>query len=125
MSTAGPSKKFIRAAMISGLLGAAGLVIVAEPVKAQDNGTDNGTDAGSTNGTDNGSDNGTDNGTDAGATTGSTDSAPTTGGSTTGGTDSTTGHLAATGGSAATPLMLGGVAVAMALAGRRLLASRA
>ena len=109
MSTDGLGK-FVRAAVVSGVLGAAGLVAVAAPVQAQDNGTD--TD----NGTDNGTENGTDNGTDQG-TGGPTTAAPST--------TQGNGNLPNTGGVAGTSLALGGAAVGIALAGRRLLASRA
>jgi hypothetical protein len=96
MSTDGLGK-FVRAAVVSGVLGTAGLVAVAGPVHAQDNGTDNGTDSG---------------------TGSSTTAAPTT-------TRGGSGNLPNTGGVAGTSLALGGAAVGIALAGRRLLASRA
>ena len=108
--------KFVRAAVVSGLLGAAGLVAVASPAHAQDNGSDNGSDAGADNGSDAG--NGSDNGSDAGATT--------TGGTTTGGTaEATTGDLPVTGANAGATLALGGAAAGIALGARRLLAARA
>ena len=97
--------KFVRTALVSGLLGAAGLVAVAGPAHAQDNGTDNGTD------------NGSDAGTDSSATTATT-AAPSTGNA---GND----NLPLTGSTAGTTLVLGGAAVGVALAGRRLLAARA
>lgn len=118
MSTDGPSK-FVRAAVVSGLLGAAGLVAVATPAMAQDNGS--GTNG---SGTTNGSGNGSGNGSDLGTTT--TGGTATTGGATTAPiTASDSGVLPHTGGTATTSLALGGAAVGIALAGRRLLASRA
>jgi hypothetical protein len=101
--------RVVRAAAVSGLLGAAGLVIAAGPAHAQtDNGS--GTNGSGTNGS----------GTNgSGATSGSTAGAATTT------TVVGSGGLAKTGNSAAAPLALGGAAVGVVLAGRRLLAARA
>src|SRR5207248_1465440 len=83
-----------RAAVVSGLLGAAGLVAVATPAMAQDNGSTNGS------GTTNGSTNGSGNGSDLGTTT--TGGTATTGGATTSPiTGATSGVLPHTGGTAA------------------------
>jgi hypothetical protein len=100
--------RVVRAAAVSGLLGAAGLVIAAGPAHAQTNGS--GTNGSGTNGS----------GTNgSGATSGSTAGSATTT------TVVGNGGLAKTGNSAAAPLALGGAAVGVVLAGRRLLAARA
>ena len=111
--------RFVRAAVVSGLLGAAGLVVAAGPVHAQDSASDGASDGADDSASDGASDGADDGGT---ATTGGT----TTGGTTTGGTGSIGGgSLPTTGGSATTPLVLGGAAAGIALAGRRLLTARA
>ncbi len=118
--------RFVRAAVVSGLLGAAGLMVTAGPVHAQDGASD-----GASDGADDGASDGADDGASDGASDGATDGGTATGGTTTGGTTTGTtavgagGGLPQTGNDATAPLLLGGSAVAIALAGRRFLVSRA
>ena len=103
--------RLVRAAVVSGLLGTAGLTFIAQPVHAQSDPSDPAPSDPS-----DPSDPGT------GGTTGGTTDSSTTGG-TTSGVQPSTGGLPNTGGTAA-PLALGGSAIAIAMAGRRLLAAK-
>jgi hypothetical protein len=100
--------KFVRAAMVSGLLATGALVVMAGPARAQDS-TDGSTD-------------GSSDGSSDGATDGATDGSVTTQAPETGATNDS--NLPVTGAEAGTTLAIGGAAVAMALAGRRLYAAR-
>lgn len=105
--------RFVRAAVVSGLLGAAGLTITATSVYAQSDPSDPAAPSDPSDPSDPGTTGGTTGGTTDGTTTSSDlGVAPSTGG------------LPDTGGSATAPLALGGAAVGVALAGRRLLAAR-
>jgi hypothetical protein len=100
--------KFVRAAMVSGLLATGALVVMAGPARAQES-TDGSTDGSS----DGSSDGATDGATDGAVTTQAPETSPTN--------DS---NLPVTGAEAGTTLAIGGAAVGIALAGRRLYAAR-
>ena len=104
--------RFVRAAVVSGLLGTAGLTfIAAPPVHAQSDPSDPPAPSDPSDPSDPGTTGGTTGGTTDGTTGGTLGVQPSTGG------------LPETGGSAA-PLALGGTAIAIAMAGRRLLAAK-
>ena len=107
--------RFVRAAVVSGLLGAAGLTITAAPAMA------GGASDGASDGTSDGASDGASDGVDDGGTDGGTAGGTTAVGASDLGTDS----LPLTGGNAAVPLALGGAAVGIVIVGRRLLASQA
>jgi hypothetical protein len=106
--------KLVRAAAVSGLLGAAGLTFTASPAWAG---------AGS-----DGASDGASEGASDGASDGATDGGTTTDSSDVGATDTSvsddSGTLASTGSDATLPLVLGGAAVTIVLAGRRFLGSQ-
>jgi hypothetical protein len=106
--------RFVRAAVVSGLLGAAGLTITATSVYAQSDPSDPPAPSDPSDPSDPGTTGGTTGGTTDGTTTDGSDLgvAPSSGG------------LPDTGGSATAPLALGGAAIGVALAGRRLLAAK-
>ena len=109
--------KFVRAAAVSGLLGAAGLTFTASPAWAGA-----GSDGSSDGASDGTSDGASDGATDAGGTDTTTTDSSDVGADSTVSDDS--GALASTGADATLPLVLGGTAVTIVLVGRRFLGSQ-